>query len=415
MILSYESLVGAIGKVRSIASDGKAAPAVLLKFATGEVKVCYSDGRNSIQERIEGQAEENDSEAHIVVRLDRMTELLDLCSPGTNLKTAPLQVSFDNIDGFSIATRKYYEYVGEDEEVQQRDVSIINKTIKYYKVADELRYELLSRMDYDSIFNSDNWDTWKTDYLRTILMKVSKNDPKLCYISSKSKSTFAVNGDKVSLTYMDIKETEDFTITQGFTASSKVAKYMCGILGNIADKNVLVSRVGDTTDYCKIISEDGNVGIQFKMEEAGKFDKITLDRYRGAEFNGYQVVFNRYALMDFIKGVMASDNEDEAVSKFSITEDGLALETKRGNATTSKTGLSIIAESYVDAIGDIDTKEFTLNFKIINTLVSNCNEQFLVLDLVSMPSGTLIRMTDSCGKDGDGNIVANTYHYMAAK
>lgn len=413
MILEYESLAGAINKVKSIASDAKAAPAILVKFRGEVLSVCYSDGKNNIEEKLLGTAEDTDKEMDIVLKLDRIQEILDLCAPGTNLKTSPLTISTDEVDGFSVATRKYYEYADEDDEIKQRDVSTINKTIKYQRVEDELRYELLSRMNYDGIFESESWDNWSTDYLKGILQKVSKNNPKVCYISSKSKSAFAINEDKSSLTYIDIKEGDEFELTHGFTVSGKVARYLVDILNKIQCKTVLIDTLD--TRYCKVITEDGVLGIQFEMAPASKFDKITLDRYMGTEYNGYQVVFNRYALLDFIKGVITSDKEDDAILRFSLNEDGLSLETKRGNQAVSKAGLSIIAEGYEDKIGDIETKEFTINFKMLSSLVNNCNEQFTVMDLVPLPSGIIIKLSDSCGKDSEGSIVANTYHYMPGK
>lgn len=413
MILSYDDLVGAVTKVKNIASDAKLAPAVLLNFESNILSVCYSDGKNNIIEKIEGELEETDKDIQIVVKMDKMQEILDLCAPGTNLKTAPLKLTIDGVDGFTVDTRKFYEYDAGDGDIQQRDTSTISKTVKYQKADEELRYQLLSRMNYASIFESESWDSWDASYLRGLIQKVSKNDAKVCYISAKSKSSFAINGDKTSLTYADVTEGETFQLTHGFTVSGKVAKYLGDILNKIQDKTVMISTLD--TRYCKLITDDNKLGIQFEMAPASKFDKVTLDRYRNTEYNGYQVVFNRYALLDFIKGVISSDKEDDAILKFSLSEDGLSLETKRGSLTTSKAGLSILSEGYTDNLGDIDSKEFTLNFKILNTLVNNCTELFVVMDLVPMPSGIIIRLSDSCGKDTEGNIIANTYHYMAAK
>lgn len=420
MIVDLGVLTTAISKVKTLASDIKNAPNVMFVFEEGTLDVCFSDGQRSLIEKISGQMEDDDICESAIVDLKSFCENLDGCQPTGNIKTGPFHIWVDGTDALQLSTYKYYEKIStyDDGEVEyepdengnlvakviEKKVSTIEPRMKYLQVDSTKRTALISRADYAGIFEGDEWDEWDTSELKNVLSKLCKEDAKICYMSKKQRAGFVVN--LASVTFIPCDSIDKF----GFTVSGRVARNLVDILGKISDEKVYVTTI--ESRYCKIIGS--TVGIIFEMAPSGRTELVQLAGYIEKEYADYKIAFNRAGFNDVIKYALSIDNNNETQIDFVKTGENLELKMQRGSGASGKSVLAIEAETFRDDNDDISDLKLNMNLKILSNLISNCDGEFVVIEIEVEEKGKFVRIVDS-RQDAEGNMVTTAAHYTICK
>ena len=411
MIVSLDKITGAMQKVKSFAQDIKTVPGVLLKLGDGTIEVCYSDGKKSIVEKIEAVMQEGEQLGDIIVPYQMFMDIINVCQPTSVIECDDLTITVKENNILSIETTKY-SIVGREVdgeiEAERKPVSSFKQEIKYSRPDEDIRYGILSRMDYDSIFESDKSDVWEKSVLQDTLSRVNKEDGKVCYFSGKLKAAFVVNvGHTIYIPKDEVEEC-------GFSVSSKVAKYLVEILGKTDADKVQVST--EDVRYCKITTPDETVGIWFEMASGLNMDAASLKAYESKQYEQYQFVFNRYALQDVVKRAITSDTTDTTSLTFSVDGDNLVVSIVHGGTSSKSKSFYVLAESFTDNTGKLLDTKIPVSLKALNDIIDNCAGDYLLVDVADNEKEKCLRCMDVVGKDQfDKPIAGALYYTISAK
>jgi len=411
MIVALDKLTNAMLKVKSFAQDIKTVPGVLLNLGDNQIEVCYSDGKKSIIEKVDAIMQQGEQLGQIVVPYQVFMDMISICQPSGTIICDDLTITVKENNILSVETIKYAivsREVGDSTEEEKKPVSKFKQEIKYYRADEDIRYGILSRMDYDSIFNSEKFDVWDKSRLQETLNKLNKEDGKVCYFSSQIKAAFVTNVDHTICIPRD--EIEE----NGFSLTSKMARYIVEIL-NKTDADKVQVAVEDMR-YCKITTPDETVGIWFEMAPAVRMDFMTLQSYEAKQYAQYQLVFNRHALQDAIKRAISGDNANTTSLTFTDTEDGLIVNIVHGGSASKSKDFYVIAEAYKDTTGKILETKIPVSLKAISDIIDICSGDYLLIDITDDESGKYLRCKDVVDRDEEGNIVVGSISYtLSAK
>ena len=408
MIIELKKLTDAIAKVKSFAQDIKTVPGILLRFGENQMEVCYSDGHKAIIERIETEVEESERIGDIVVNYQVFTDVINNCQPAGVINCDELEITVSDNSTLIIEAVKYVLVgKGDDEEPVKKPVSKFRQEIKYNLPGSDIRYGVLTRMNYDDIFSADVRDSWNKGELQNTLSRLSKDEAKVCYCSSQLKAAFAVNLNHT--VFIPKEELENC----GFSLSAKLAKYIVEILNKLESDEVLVAV--EERRYCKMTTPDEKVGIWFEMSPASRVDLDTLKSYESKAYAQYQIVFNRYALQDAVKCAIASDNTESTSMSFVDSEDGLVVSIVRGRTDSKAKEFAIIAEEYKDNTGKLMDTTVPISLKAFSSILDNCSGPYLLVDINDDETGKYLRCKDCIGKENGEPIVDAIFYMVSAK
>lgn len=425
MKIQLEDLTKAMQKVRSFADLSNQVVGVLLNLKGNTVDVCYCDGKKALIESINVVKEEGDIEAQIVVAYNRLVGIIDMCQPSGGIKTDELSIDFLDDKIINIEAVKYMTVVKETENVDEmgerveveedKVVSKFNQKISYEYPEDNRRYGVLTRMDYSTIFKNeegesetDGFDIWNKDELRSILSKISSEKSRVVYISKKLNCGFVVN--LAHVVYIP----NDSCTNYGFSTNTAIAKAIVDILGKIPDEEVRICVKENR--YTNIVNNTNTIGIWFEMAPASVGDLSTLNLYREKEFNTFKLVFSRAALSNVVSCAAASTKDEKTTLQFEEIDGLKSLKIVCNNSGASVLGdfTVVIEGKEVDNWDTLVDTKIPMSLKVLSDMLSDCATTYIALDIDISEKGKFIRLAEAKGKDENGNVEFGTIHYTVA-
>lgn len=423
MIVSITSLTKAVEKVKSFADSSQNIPGILFDIRGDELRVCYSDGKKSIIEKIQITPEEGDVQGKIVVGYNRMLSIIDMCRPSGEIRTDDITIKFleGNVMSIEIVKTMLVQRntgnVDEEGEAiyaeESKVVSKFNQILNYNYTSDNLRYGILDRMNYDDIFvdaegNSSedaDFDTWDKEELKNILSKTSTEKGKTVYVSSK------VNGGFVSNSAYVVFIPTDSCSEHGFAVSTLVAKSLVEILNKIDEDQV---RVCKKDRYVSIINGTDTVGIWLEMSPASKTDLATLNLYSNKSYDTFELVFSRAALNNVLSCAATMTKDEKTFLTFKEVDGYKSLVIASGKNTGD---FNVTIEGNQDNIKNWESlKETTLplSMKVLSAMLNDCSTTYVSLDVLSDETGKFIRVSELLGRDETGEKMLGATHYTVA-
>lgn len=406
MIIKLESLTQAINKVKDFASSMKEVPGILLDFTdtneemdlTTKLKVCFSDGRRGVIDIIDINREPEDKiDKKIVVPYATFINMLDICQPVGIIQVGEFRLTFNEESKVINISATKVVSIENDEDVQTKTISKFDRQMKYSLPEENLKTSILTRMQYDEIFNikEEDCDYWNKSELIKLLNRTVGEDNKITYISHKEGGAFVIN--LAYATYVP----NDTCNNAGFTIYNKLSNAITDIISRMN---------GDTVGvwvkekrYVNIVSEDNKCGIMFEMPAGVKMDYSTLMQYKDREYNSYKIYFNRLALSNVLQSVSATDKNERTDLCFKTNEEGVYMKlVTSGNGSSIASEFEILAEESLSEEGKIDDLKLPVNLKVITDMVDNCNEPYIALDIDKSENSTYIRISEYLGKDRIG-------------
>ena len=409
MIVNLSNLTSAMGKVQSFAQDIKKVPGVMLNIGDNNIRVCYSDmGNRSIIEEIDAVMSNEEQLGEIIVDYKLFMSIIDACQPSGNVLCDNLTITIKDENIMSVEAVKYVKIPREDsKETDSKPVSKFKQEIRFSRPSDDtIKYGILSRMDYESIFENNGADSWDKDTLVDMLNVLNKEDGKVCYFSSQFKAAFVAN--LAHLSYIPSDDIVEF----GFSVNTKMARSLVDIINKIPDDKLNIT-VEDTR-YCKITTEDNKIGIWFEMAPANRLDPNTLASYKGRQYGDYRIVINRPALQDVVKRAISADSADTTAITFKDTDKDLIVNIVNGGSASKLNDFSVIAEKYSGDTGKMLKAELPVSLKTVSDILDKCYGDYIILDVDDGDNGKCMRFTDASGQQDDGEPIAWAYHYTLA-
>ena len=398
MQVSLSTLTGALNKVRKMAEGTKNVPGIMLDISENKMKVCYSDGKKSVIEIIEIQQSDPVVAGRIIVPYAKTMDIIDACQPSGSLMINEITMNFSEGSTLTIIASKKI-VIGDEEGTEEKVQSKLEQKINYNKPEDSVQYQILSRMEYDAIFQNEEFDTWETKTLIETLSRTSKEKSKTIYISSQLKAAFVSNTAHV--TNIPITSCEKY----GMAVSTSLATPLIDILGKLASPRVAVS-VKDNR-YVSISSEDNTVGIWFEQAAANKMELSLLKRFQEKTYDKYELVFYREALQDTIDRALKSDSNEKTTLTFIKDEnDSLSARVQfAGSGGSTANDFTVVLTNYEDKeknkeedkqtkIKDILGAQIPVNLKVLSDMINNCKEFYVAFDISNEDGSTLIRVGD---------------------
>lgn len=427
MILDFNRFAKTIGKANKFAQDISTRKNILFKLQGSTLSVCYSDGKKSFIEKLDCELEDGDQDEDAIVLLDYIMEILSVSAGSGNIHCDTLSIKFDGRDKMKAYAEKYYVIENGDETIK-RVCSKITKEAPYTVAANMKGGTILTRCNYDDIFKafeSDEdgvYDAWSKQDMREMLDRLSKNEPKACFVSAKMNTAFSTPAAGVAMTVLPIRA----KISNGFAMSSKEAKYVADIW-NLSDDVSNIYVHNHENRYCYMVSDDNRIGIMFENAKATKLDSANYQKFMSTPYDHYTAVFFREILTDMLKNALATGKSDTATVTFKMQGienidsayegEELTMNINRGDAMSSLSGFTCSAVTYEtgdEAEKPITELSFNIALKVLYNLITNCVDSFVVLNAEKDGNFILLKLTDG-HRDENKEIIASAYHYMSAQ
>ena len=402
MKVSLGALTNAVYKVGALAEGQKNIPGVLFDIRTDEFRVCYSDGRKAIISKLPLVNDEG-FEGKLVIPWNNLLAVINANQPKGMIFTDEIELVIG--DGVIVVEAdKKIKVKSSEDEVVDKVVSRLSQKMVYHKPEESVKYSILTRVDYDSIFESADFDLWDKETFRSMLSRASSDKLGMSYISSSRQACFAIN--VAFVTNIPIDE----QITFGFTVSTALASAIVNILSKTPGDKVRIS-VSESR-YVSIVSDDVTTGIWFEMPPGNKSDLAVLSSFEGKEYNKYRMAFCRPALENVLECIISSDNNEKVEMSLTDINEGepaIKISTTSGGASMGN-DFRVVIEHLVDNVGDVKDLKLPINLKVLKDMVNNCVEMYIMFDIAKDDRGTYLRVGDIVGA-GENDFKLGTIHY----
>lgn len=428
MIVNIKKITSAVQKIVDLTNGDNNVPGVMFRLSkldeatlesNGTLAVCYSDGHKSLVEYLSVMVDDNDHIGDIVVDFKPLADAISKCQPTGSIKSKDVVFKYMPENRLQISVTQNYEICDEDGNVvSNKTLSNKEFTLKWKESNADMKAAVLSRMKYDTIFESVAMpDTFDKSELMDVLNRTATEKGKNIYFSSKTQSAFVVN--QAHLTIIPISgyempdEAEIQEIRDSLTATGtysedtlkaeirkrmnrvnhstivrqEVAKALVSILGKCSGNTVQVSR--SDTKFCNIVveDEDEKVGIWFEMTGANKVHTSAVEQYESRAFSTYQMTFLRDFIMDGINSAIDSNKGDKTKIKFTATKlDNPATDTDL-TIVTNTNEFNVNLESLTDTLGNIKEQEFVVNLKLLKDIITQLKTDRIAFDFDVAPDG----------------------------
>lgn len=378
MIVNIKEITSALSKISALTVGDKTIPGVLLDIQDDSLNICYSDGRKSVIEKITAIVNEEDKKGQVVVNFQRLLDIISSCQPSGKIITDDIHMTFVDDTLLKIrAEKKISQNVGEDEEPVYKVCSIFEQSIGWVPAGSSLKVSILSRMNYNDIFNAEVVDTWDVSTFRAMLDKTSTEKSRIVYVSPKNQCAFVSN--MAYLSEVPVVDANNYIII----ITSAMAKAISDILGKTSANQVHIHSID--RKYLCVYTDDEKVGIWTEMSNASDIHLTTLGRYQSKGYRGYQLTFIREILKNVVDAAINADKSDKTVLKFGDSK--IETGAKELRITSSNTNASI-SNSYevvcTDCIGesdDIESLELPISLKVLSDMLNKCSTDYVGIDI----------------------------------
>lgn len=378
MILNIKEFTGALAKITALTTGDKTVPGVLLDIKDNTVDVCYSDGRKAFIETIGAVVGEEDRKEKIVLNYQRLVDIMGICKSSGRIHTDDIEIIFDSDKLLRIKVeKKVAEYQNEEEEPVYKTISVVEQTMAWEKADSGMKVAILTRIDYNKIFEGEEIDTWSIDEFKRVLSKVSNEKNKIAYVSPKKASAFVAN-----MTYMTSIPLNN-PIVNPIVLSTATSKSLVDILSKMNDDSVNVYLIDKK--YCCIYNESKTVGIWLEMAASVGVHINTLGEYESKDYTKYQLTFIKEVLMNVIESAMSADKTDKTVLKFAdskleVGAKELKIASKNSMASISNE-YSVLCTECIDKENNINALELPIGLKVLHDMLSKCDSDFVGIDI----------------------------------
>lgn len=388
-----------VTNIKTLTKDIKNTQYIMLSFSQDMLSVCYSDGKSSYIDKIDGESETDDINEKVIVELDGLIKRLDMYAVSGNMQVDPLSIKIDGVDSITMLCEKYFTYVVLDDDdepidngegealVERAKGNKVKTSLKYHKVDDSVKFSMTTRMDYESIFISDSFETCAISELKSLLTKLAKTDgAKDCYISPKREAGFAIGTSYT--TYLPIK----FAIV-AYSMHTNAIQKLSDILSKI--KGETINIVAEDSRIIKICSEDAKIGMVFEQSPVVKQHLATLGSFESFDYSAKGLLFNKAVFTDMVRGaLLVSGNEIETEIKFNVFDSKVsAITIKRGTGNGTD-NLEVFADSVNGKPEDFADFSIKISFKVLNAILSSCDGNALMFDFATCDGSDYLRLSD---------------------
>lgn len=414
MKLDLAKFSNANSNIEILTKDINSKQYLMLDIQDDCVKVCYSDGKISYIESVEGEGEEGDSVNKVVVELSGLLQKLGVCKAKAPIQVDPLQLAIVSEDAIEMNCQKYIDKLVVDEDgeyvddgtgqakTERVDTNKVNTKLKFHQISDNIRFSMTTKMNYDEIFNGDGWVTCEVSEFKNLLNKLSKTDgARDCYISPKKKSGFSVGTAYTVVLPLNF---------EGVACSLSVSavKKLYNVLSKV--KAETVNLLAESSQFLKVTSEDKDLGLVFEQSPVVKQQLATLGTFESMDYSTQGLQFYKAVLSDMVDGTVAvSGAEIETALEFMVEGDAVKASTVKKGTGNGIDTFSVTTSKVIGELSQFAGFRVELSFNVLKTILGNCDGEFVEFGFANMEDEKYMRITDIT-KDGKEDKVLGYYY-----
>lgn len=393
---NVEDLNKAIQSVKKIMDIAKQQPYILFKANGGVIDVCYSDGNHAYIEKVVAEVE---SDGEFILDFENLSKIISSAMPTQTLSVNPLEVEMGENNVITIKVEKCIS----DGELGGKIASSMTHQLQAENVEkNPNKYGMITRMEYEDMFNSDAWDVWTKQELKDTIQLAVPNDKddrdSTIYFSSKDKEVKVRANLYVGIIKADTID--------GVAFAFKVneANAFSDIISKFGGSDVYVTASSDNK-FAKIKNSEDTAALWFAISPSQRIDGKVFQMYDLAEINDIQIRVHKGAFEGVISSIISTTKDKEHNLKIINTEDGYAL-----SLAVSASGGSIKMDMKTNIEGirykdGVTPEEYSANLdiKTLKDIIDKCNYEWLSISLSN--SDKVMRITDIEVEEVDGGLV----------
>lgn len=371
MRVSVVEITEALNEVKALVADEKVVSGVLLRFRGNTLDMCCTTGKKAIIKKIE-LLDNDGEETSIVVGYETFTSVINSCQPKGSICVDELVFEMfpeNSVLKFTIVKKIR---VVKDNEENYLIGGVNNTEIGYKSVealgATDMKVKVLTRVDYDALFDIETYDEYTASELKGILGRMIGEKNKVVYISPKNESSFVAYTN-----YMAVVPVKEKSIALVLPVNT--AKAIMNVLSKVPDDTVL--KVGTDKQFIKMTDGD----VLASMWEMGSIveNHITvLGRYNQKSYNTFMIDLHREMLLDTLNSIVNSTGSEKTKLEFDKEDEEwyIAFNIPSSNSSI-KGGYKVMCEGL---LGDIPEAGYEVSIKSLIDMVSNCNSDYIGFD-----------------------------------
>lgn len=428
MIVDIKKLTNAINKISDLASGKKTVPGIMLDTThEDELRICYSTGHESLMDVIDNITyEEGDLRIKAVIAYEQMVRAINNCQPSGIIVVTEVHITYKSDKLITIgAEQKLASDSENDEEITYRKLAKKQMDVSWVEAGSETKSSILIRMDYDSIFEPDKYDTWnRAEFIDSVGRNVTEKG-KIVYISTKAQFVFVNNQAHVCAVPISSIELDDYKLDEikqslgenyteeeyleavnkekarihfSITVPQSLAKSVIDILGRCSSDEIFIHT--QDSKFCNIFidNESEKTGLWFEMAVPNRTHITAFEEYEALKYSDYQLDFVREFLVDNVKSAFNATKNDRTELTFvrdSENPNQINLNIISGSAAASTyDNYSIMVDGIADKHGDILDKKFSISLKVFVDMLAQLKTPFVGLDISIDNSGIKIRLSE---------------------
>lgn len=416
MIFNVKEITSILNNIAAFTAGDKTIPGVMIDNTGDTIKICYSDGRKAFIRDTKAIKEDTDPVGKFVVGFEPFIKAVGHCQPFGSITVSDAVMTFhEKVIDFTVETRLK---VGKDEDGEDifRTGSSKSMPLPYTLAGSDMRSAVLTRMNYDSIFDTDECDKWPIDELVSALNKLVVEQGRVAYLSAPWKAGFVNNQAYVTYLPIDFSVESDlegehpFDFNNNIQLPTSTAKAVATILSKfkneIGCKTISVKSIDNKYATFFIdesdIDEGGVVaGLWVELAKGNKLHIENFRRYQAMNFDKYNITFRNDLFKDAVKTGMNFASADKLSLKFSRNEDDelvMLIKTSNANASTGNETY-VVAESFETISSedgkDITSDEIPVSLKILLDMVNSIDGELIAFDInVDEANNKVLRLAE---------------------
>ena len=386
--LNAQHLVASLSKIKPVMEITKKGQNVLIRVSENEMRVCYSDGQHAIIDKIDVMSTEQGEmeKMEFVADYAKLNAVLGNCTSSTSIGVEPIEISLDSNNIMTISATKFISASGTD--MDGRVVSRMNHKMQVFDVKSNIQFGVMTRMNYDSLFDIESYDEWSRAELKDIMSRLCSDEKEIVmYFSTLDNNAKAKNLNHGSIIKAPSCQ------TNGFSIRTLTANAMLEVVSRIGGDKVKIST--DNQRFASFISENDKCAVWFEMANPNTIDKRAFEMYASVKVDDIMMKIHRTGFIGGIEAVMSTSNADKNIIKIVQTENGYAL-----NVSSASAGGSVLSEVNVeidqikiaDGINPLSYKAVML-VKEFKRILEKCRYGWVIFD-VNMAQNRFVKVVD---------------------
>lgn len=401
LLLVGESLINSVQRVGRFVEGSKTVPVVMFDIQENSLRICYTDGKKAIIDVID-IVNDDKYTGKLIVPYSVLMKIIDGMKAKGPVYVNDVQMSVNESKKCIDFSMDKWINMESGEGSLDECVIKIKQSLGYYD-PDNVKYSILSRINYDDILDmADKFEWNKGEFIRAASI-CSTEKGRTVYIARSNARMFVSNvSSSISI------QTEELPINSGVALPTNLTKDLISILEKTEGDRVFAEvKEGK---YLVITSESMKTGIWVEMVPANRIDLDTLQKCYDREYDDMEILVSRHvfsSLLEYLKNLGINSRIE-----LTIEEDEDDYVVKISNLGTNGSMVGDYAMQLGKfACSEETDRKLSINVNIMYDLIDKCGGDYVVIRAENIEESSYLFVGSLDDIDDEGNIVSKIVGY----